>query len=66
MGTTDSVTRVDARGPVCPMPTIRLGQAIRRVDIGEAVEMWADDGVEFAGAPTFLDFAGEYDVQLFI
>ena len=24
------------------------------------------DGVEFAGAPTFLDFAGEADVQLFI
>lgn len=24
------------------------------------------DGVEFAGAPTFLDFAGESDVQLFI
>lgn len=24
------------------------------------------DGVEFAGAPTFLDFAGDADVQLFI
>lgn len=24
------------------------------------------EGVEFAGAPTFLDFAGEADVQLFI
>lgn len=24
------------------------------------------DGVEFAGAPAFLDFAGESDVQLFI
>lgn len=24
------------------------------------------DGVEFAGAPAFLDFAGDSDVQLFI
>jgi TusA-related sulfurtransferase len=34
---------VDATGLVCPMPTIRLGQAIRRVAVGEVVEMWTDD-----------------------
>lgn len=34
---------VDARGLVCPMPTIRLGQAIRRVAIGDVVELWTDD-----------------------
>lgn len=35
--------RVDARGLVCPMPTIRLGQAIRKVDVGGVVEVWTDD-----------------------
>ena len=35
--------RVDARGLVCPMPTIRLGQAIRRVSVGEIVELLSDD-----------------------
>jgi hypothetical protein len=36
MGMTDVVTEVDARGFVCPMPTIRLGQAIRKVEIRTA------------------------------
>jgi tRNA 2-thiouridine synthesizing protein A len=38
-----AVSRVDARGLVCPMPTIRLGQAIRKVELGDLVEMWTDD-----------------------
>ena len=35
--------RVEATGLVCPMPTIRLGQAIRRVEVGEVVEVCTDD-----------------------
>jgi tRNA 2-thiouridine synthesizing protein A len=35
--------QVDARGLVCPMPTIRLGQAIRKVEVGQLVEVWTDD-----------------------
>ena len=36
-------TQVDARRLVCPMPTVRLGQAIRRVEVGQLVEVWTDD-----------------------
>ncbi|MFN2488697.1 MAG: sulfurtransferase TusA family protein [Actinomycetota bacterium] len=36
-------SQIDARGLVCPMPTIRLGQAIRKVEIGELVQVWTDD-----------------------
>jgi tRNA 2-thiouridine synthesizing protein A len=44
MGVTEEVDeRVDATGLVCPMPTIRLGQAIRRVEVGRVVEVWTDD-----------------------
>jgi TusA-related sulfurtransferase len=43
MGTTEVVSQVDARGLVCPMPTIRLGQAIRKLEIGQLVEVWTDD-----------------------
>lgn len=43
MGTTEVASQVDARGLVCPMPTIRLGQAIRKVEIGQLVEVWTDD-----------------------
>lgn len=34
---------LDARGLVCPMPTIRLGQAIRKVNVGDVIELWTDD-----------------------
>ena len=34
---------VDTRGLVCPMPTIRLGQAIRKVAVGDVVEVRTDD-----------------------
>lgn len=43
MDTTGSVREVDARGLVCPMPTIRLGQAIRKVEVNQLVELWTDD-----------------------
>lgn len=43
MGTIEEVSRVDARGLVCPMPTIRLGQAIRKVEVDRLVEVVTDD-----------------------
>lgn len=42
MSTTPEET-LDARGLVCPMPTIRLGQAIRSIDVGDVIEVWTDD-----------------------
>ena len=43
MDTRSGVLQVDARGLVCPMPTIRLGQAIRKVEIGDEVALKTDD-----------------------
>lgn len=34
---------LDTRGEVCPMPTIRLGQAIRKIEVGKVIEVWTDD-----------------------
>jgi tRNA 2-thiouridine synthesizing protein A len=39
----ETVQVVDARGLVCPMPTIRLGQAIRKIGLGDLIEVWTDD-----------------------
>ncbi len=39
----DAKELVDARGLVCPMPTLRLAQAIRRVNVGDVIELWSDD-----------------------
>jgi tRNA 2-thiouridine synthesizing protein A len=38
---------VDARGLACPMPTVRLAQAMRGIAVGELLELWTDD----AGSP---------------
>jgi tRNA 2-thiouridine synthesizing protein A len=43
MPSDSTIERVDARGLVCPMPTLRLGQAIRRIEIGAEIELWSDD-----------------------
>jgi TusA-related sulfurtransferase len=41
--TTPVTQTLDARGLVCPMPTVRLGQAIRKLSLGDIVEVWTDD-----------------------
>jgi tRNA 2-thiouridine synthesizing protein A len=37
------IETVDARGLVCPMPTLRLAQAMKRVPVGAVVELLSDD-----------------------
>ena len=40
---TGEIEVLDTRGEVCPMPTIRLGRAIRKIDVGDVIELWTDD-----------------------
>ncbi len=40
---TNEIEVLDTRGQVCPMPTIRLGQAIRKIEVGDVIEVWTDD-----------------------
>jgi len=34
---------LDCRGILCPMPVIRLSQAIKKVEIGQVIEMQTTD-----------------------
>jgi TusA-related sulfurtransferase len=34
---------VDARGNYCPMPLMKLVEAMKEVDIGRTVEVWSSD-----------------------
>jgi len=34
---------VDARGNFCPMPLMKLVEALKLVDIGRTVEVWSSD-----------------------
>ncbi len=37
------VKTVDYKGLFCPMPIVKISQAIQEVEIGQVVEMLADD-----------------------
>ncbi len=39
----DPVRVVDARGTVCPVPIVRAQEAMRQVEVGETIEIIADD-----------------------
>lgn len=34
---------VDAMGALCPLPIIQLARRIREIEVGDLVELWADD-----------------------
>jgi tRNA 2-thiouridine synthesizing protein A len=43
----DDTWRLDCLGMLCPVPIIKTGRAIRKVDVGTILEVVADDpGVE--------------------
>jgi len=48
---------VDATGLLCPMPIVRLAQAIRGVRVGQVVEVTATDPGILADAPAWASTA---------
>ncbi len=50
--------RIDARGRHCPIPTLRLSRALRKVAAGVVVELIADDPMARIDAPHFATEAG--------
>ena len=44
---------VDARGHRCPVPTLRLGRALKAAAPGEAVTLLADDPLAAVDVPHF-------------
>ena len=49
---------IDARGLMCPLPVLRLGKALRNVDAGTIVTIWADDPIAVVDIPHFCAEAG--------
>ncbi len=38
---------LDCKGMQCPLPVIKTAQAIKQIDVGQVLELWATDpGVE--------------------
>ncbi|OFX02650.1 MAG: hypothetical protein A3E78_07985 [Alphaproteobacteria bacterium RIFCSPHIGHO2_12_FULL_63_12] len=51
-------TILDARGLRCPLPVIRMEAALRRLAVGKALRIMADDPVAAVDIPHFAREAG--------
>lgn len=49
---------IDARGLRCPMPTLKLGKALRQAEAGTEVSLLADDPLARLDVPHFCNEAG--------
>jgi tRNA 2-thiouridine synthesizing protein A len=58
------VTRVDARSLACPLPIIRLAQALRLLAPGEELELVATDPAVEADVPAFCESTGNVLISL--
>lgn len=49
---------IDARGLLCPLPVLKLRKRLKSVEVGEVVELWADDPAAVIDVPHFCTEAG--------
>lgn len=54
----DDVTRIDARGLLCPLPVLRLRKALAPLAAGAEVELQATDRASRIDVPHFCAGAG--------
>ena len=49
---------VDCRGLLCPMPVVRLGQAMKALDGGQVMKLMATDRGAIADVPAWAEDTG--------
>lgn len=54
----DTVTQIDARGLICPLPVLRLRKALLALAPGQVVRMVASDPMAMIDVPHFCAEAG--------
>ncbi|MFT3689981.1 sulfurtransferase TusA family protein [Paenirhodobacter sp.] len=54
----EPLTRIDARGLLCPLPVLRLRKVLEGLDRGAVVELLATDGASWIDVPHFCAQAG--------
>jgi len=61
----DKPTRsLDLKGLLCPMPVVKLAQAIKQVQVGDLVEASATDAGVMADIPAWARTSGHELVEL--
>lgn len=53
-----SMTTLDLKGLMCPIPIVKLSQAIKQVQVGETIEAFATDPGVLADIPAWCKTSG--------
>ncbi len=56
--------RLDTRGTFCPIPIVKISEAIRNVDVGVIIEMISDDPAIEYDLPAWCKSTGHEIVSL--
>lgn len=57
-------TTLDLKGLLCPMPVVKIAQAIKNVNIGETIEATATDPGVLADIPAWARSTGQELVSI--
>lgn len=49
---------LDCRGMRCPRPIVEMAKAMRRLEVGQTLELWADDPVAKTDVPAWCQTTG--------
>ncbi len=55
---------LDFKGLLCPMPVVKLSQAIKQVEVGDVIEAFATDAGVMADIPAWARTTGNELVSL--
>jgi tRNA 2-thiouridine synthesizing protein A len=58
------VTTLDLKGLVCPIPIVKVSQAIKNVQVGEAIEAFATDPGVLGDIPAWSKTTGNELVKM--
>jgi tRNA 2-thiouridine synthesizing protein A len=61
---TTMATTLDLKGLLCPMPVVKIAQAIKNVNIGETIEATATDPGVLADIPAWARSTGQELVSI--
>jgi len=50
---------LDARGLLCPLPVLKLRKRLKSLNVGEVLELWADDPAAVIDVQHFCAEAGQ-------
>ncbi len=53
-----AVKTLDLKGLLCPMPVVKLAQAIKKVEVGDVIEASATDPGVLADIPAWANTSG--------